>query len=386
MTLLNKLKRIDWTILFILSLFLILGTMIIFSATMDSPKFQNGNFPKKNVVFFSLGLVVMIAVSLFNYRYLLKFAWPLYGLTILLLVGIYPFGTPHNNALGWYDLKVVEFQPAELAKVVVIITIAAFLVKRRGAQLGFFRDVVPIGLVGGIPFVIIVSFPDLGNAVILLVIMIGLYWVGNIKLSHVLIGVTALSVFAGGFLYLFTNYHDQVAKVMTDMNGAHWVKRIDTFLNPDDTAKDQDQSYQFKNSKKAIGSGGLTGDGYTKGKMVHGNSIPFAYTDTVFVVVAEEFGFVGSSVLLMLYFVLLYRMIMVAMECKDLGGKYLIIGIVSFFVFQIFQHVGMLMGLMPLTGITLPFISYGGTSLLIYLISIGLVLSVRIHQDQPLEE
>lgn len=386
MTLLNKLKRLDWTILFILLLFMIAGTLIIHSATVDSPLLQNKKLPEKNVMFFGLGFIMMIGASLINYRYLMKYSWFLYGFTILLLIGIYPFGTPLNNALGWYDLKVATFQPAELAKVVVIVTIAAFLVKRQGASLTFLRDVVPMALIGGIPFAIIMSYPDLGNAVILLVVMLGLYWVGNIKLKHVLIGVTSITLVVGGFFYLFKNYHEPVAKVMTSMNGGHWVKRIDTFLNPDDQDKSQGQNYQFLNSKRAIGSGGLTGDGYLKGKMVHGNSIPYAYTDTVFAVVAEEFGFLGSAVLLMAYFVLLYRMIMIALETRELGGKYLIIGIVSFFVFQIFQHVGMLMGLMPLTGITLPFISYGGTSLLIYLISIGLVLNVRIHQDVTLDE
>jgi len=386
MTLLNKLKRLDWTILFILLLFAIIGTLMIHSATMDSDKWKGSHLPEKNVMFFVVGLMAMLGLSLVNYRYLFKWAWVIYGVGIALLIGVYPLGTFQGGAHGWYDLKVFQLQPAELMKFILIITICAYLIKRQGEKLEFVRDVLPIGLIGALPFVIIALYPDLGNAVILLVIMLGLYWIGNIKLSHVLIGGTIIAVFLGGFFFSFKYYHEQVAEVLTAVGGPHWVNRIDTFLNPDDKSKEAKQSYQAINSKKAIGSGGLTGDGYTHGKMVHSNIIPVAYTDTIFVVVAEEFGFTGSAALLMLYFVLLYRMIMIAMDSQDRGGGFLIIGIVTLYAFQIFQNIGMLLGLMPITGITLPFVSYGGSSLIMNLFAMGIVLSVRIHSDRPIEE
>ncbi|WP_438434356.1 FtsW/RodA/SpoVE family cell cycle protein [Gorillibacterium sp. sgz500922] len=383
MTLLNKLKKLDWTIVFILALFAVIGTMMIYSATLNSSKYHS--LPKKNVLFFIMGLVLMLGTSLINYRHLFKWSWWIYGIGIALLIGVYPLGKVQGGAHGWYDLKVIQLQPAELMKFILIISICAFLIKRQGEKLEFLRDVVPIGLIGGLPFVIIAIYPDLGNAVILAVLMLGLYWIGNIKLSHLLIGVSVLALLLGGFFYAFKYHHDASAKVVSDLGFQHFVKRIDTFINPDDESRSKTENYQSKNSLKAIGSGGITGDGFTEGRMVQSGSIPVVYTDTIFVVVAEEFGFVGSAALLMLYFLLLYRMIMVAMESKDRGGGYLIIGIVTLFAFQIFQNIGMLLGLMPITGITLPFISYGGSSLLVNLLGMGLVLSVRIHHDQPID-
>jgi len=161
----------------------------------------------------------------------------------------------------------------------------------------------------------------------------------------------------------------------------HWVRRIDTFLYPDQVSSDD--RHQIQNSLIAIGSGGLTGEGYLQGEYVHKRFVPLTYSDSIFVVVAEEFGFIGCSVLLLLYFLLIYRMIWIAIQCDHFSGAFLVVGIVSMFVFQAFQNIGMLLGIMPLTGITLPFISYGGSSLLINMASVGLVMSTRLYKEKP---
>ncbi|MCL6456483.1 MAG: FtsW/RodA/SpoVE family cell cycle protein [Gorillibacterium sp.] len=387
MTLVIKLKKLDWTILFLLFLLMIVSYFIITSATLNNADLHSN--AKKQVLFFIAGFFLMSCVALFDYRYIIKWAWVGYLLGILLLIGLYilpdPISVIKNGARGWYSLGSMQFQPAELMKFLLIIAISAYLVKRNGEKLGFFRDVVPIGVIGGIPFVIIALLPDLGNAVILLVVMLGLYWIGNIKFSHVLIGATAIGIIVGGFLMLFVQFHDPVSKLMTDVGGGHWVGRIETFLQPENETNAQGDGYMAKQAKQAIATGSLFGEGYKEGPNVQGGNVPFIYSDAIFVVVAEEFGFIGSSVLLMLYFFLIYRMIVIAMECADRGGGFLIIGIVSLYVFQIFQSIGMFIGLMPITGITLPFISYGGTSLLINLLAMGLVLSIKIHGDKPLE-
>ncbi|MNI59933.1 Rod shape-determining protein RodA [compost metagenome] len=144
---------------------------------------------------------------------------------------------------------------------------------------------------------------------------------------------------------------------------------------------DKDKKFQVENSIRAIGSGLLEGEGYLKGTSIHSNFIPLAYSDSIFVVIGEEFGFRGSALLLLIYFLLIYRMILISIQSVHLSGAYIVVGVASMFVFQIFENVGMLIGVMPLTGITLPFISYGGTSLLINMLSLGLVMSVRLHQD-----
>jgi len=385
MTLLTKLKRLDLTILFLLFLLMIVSYFIVDSATFTDIKLNT--YARKQVIFFVAGFFLLLCVALFDYRYILKYAWFGYIGGILLLVGLYvlpsPIALTINNARGWYNLGPLLFQPAELMKFLLIITVSAYMVKRRGEKLEFLRDVLPIGFIGLIPFAIIAMLPDLGNAVILLVIMIGLYWIGNIKFSHVLIGVTAITLVVGGFVFAFTQYHEPVSKFMENVGGRHWVGRIDTFLGQNEDA--QGSSYHSIQAKQAIATGKLSGEGYKKGPNVQGGNVPFVYSDAIFVIVAEEFGFVGSAVLLMLFFFLIYRMIVIAMECQDRGGGYLIIGIVTLYVFQIFQNIGMFIGLMPITGITLPFVSYGGTSLLINMLAMGLVLSAKIHGDKSLD-
>ena len=186
--------------------------------------------------------------------------------------------------------------------------------------------------------------PDLGNAMIFLVILLGMYWISNVKYTHVLIGTALVVMLVGGFVYTFKTYHEDIVK-MAGTKYDHWVARIDAFIDPDNVDPAVG-GYQYLRSKIAIGSGGLRGDGYLQGNSVHNNFVPVAYTDGIFVVVAEEFGFIGSSALLLLYFILIYRMILISIQSTNLAGSYMIVGIVSMYVFQIFQNIGMFLGLM----------------------------------------
>jgi rod shape determining protein RodA len=388
---LAKLKKIDWSIILILLILMAISTMLIHSATISNEKLYKLGLPKKSLIFYAIGFVVMLGTAFFDYRLLLKMSLYLYGFGILLLIGLFtPLGTEHFGAKGWYTLPLgsLEFQPAELMKLILILAIAWFLARREGEKLELKRDVLPVGFMVFIPFVLILVQPDLGNGVILLVILLALYWIGNIKFLHVLLGTVLVGVLLSSFFYLFVHFNKPITEYADKYGVSHWVDRLNTFIDPSlakDKKKAEANMYQTENSKIAIGSGSLTGQGYLQGKSLHSNHIPVAYTDSIFVVVGEEFGFRGGAVLLVLYFILIYRMIMIAMEATDLGGSYVIVGILSMYVFQIFENIGMLIGLMPLTGITLPFLSYGGTSLLINMLAIGLVMSIRVHQDAPSE-
>lgn len=377
---LAKLKRYDWFIVFLLVLFVVISCFLVYSATVDIAKF-GPDFWKKIPVNAAIGFAVFFAVSLTDFRLLLKTAPYGYIVGVLLLAALFVWGTKREGAVGWFTLPLIgDFQPAELMKVLLIIAIAAYAARNKGERLGFLRDVVPIGLIVFVPFMLVLVQPDLGNAMIFLAILLGMYWISNVKYTHVLIGMVIIVGLVGGFVYTFETYHDDIVK-MAGTKYSHWVERIDTFIDPDsvDPAR---SGYQYFRSKIAIGSGGLRGDGYLQGNSVHNNFVPVAYTDGIFVVVAEEFGFIGSSALLLLYFILIYRMILISIQSTHLAGSYMIVGIVSMYVFQIFQNIGMFLGLMPLTGITLPFVSYGGTSLLINMLSLGLVMSVKLHQEK----
>lgn len=360
---------------------MVFGTSLLYSAVYNDPKYDG--IVIKHIIFYVLGFFVLFGSALIDYRWIIKKAWYIYSLGILSLIGLYFFGSVYNGARGWYQLPGFNVQPAELVKLVLIIIIARLLAQRDGEPLLFWRDIVPIGIVTFLPFIMVFDHPDLGNAIIYLVILTAMLWIGNIKIKYVIVFFILLGIFLSGFMYLYNNYHDQLEHFLEVREKSHWLQRIDTFLRPETASFNE--KYQSENSKIAIGSGALLGEGYLQGKYVHNGSIPYSYSDSIFVVIGEEFGFIGASLLLFLYFFLLYRLILIAINAVNKSGSYVVVGVTAMFVFQIFENIGMLIGLMPLTGITLPFISYGGSSLLINMLSVGLILSVAVHQD-PLPE
>lgn len=376
---LRKLKRVDFGILIILGLLMVISVVVVRSATYGNPMYPN--YDLKQLMFFLAGFVVAVLATLFDYRFFLKYWYVLYGIGIALLVLVYFFGEERNNARSWFELPGgILFQPAEFMKLLLIMTVAALLARREGDPLSFRRDLLPIAAISLLPFVLVMIQPDLGNAVIYIVIVLGMLWIGRVKYWHVLTGLALMVAGLILFVTLFNTYNAEIKEYLSDKGKHHWYERINTYINPE-TASD-DARHQAEKSLIAIGSGGLTGDGYMKGDMKNRRFIPYPYSDSIFVVIGEEFGFQGAAVLLLLYFLLIYRMIMIAFQCTDLSGSYIIVGIVSMFVFQIFENIGMMIGLMPITGITLPFISYGGTSLLINMVCIGLVFSIRAHQPE----
>jgi rod shape determining protein RodA len=380
--LLEKIKRIDWSIVLILLLFMAISTLLIYSATVSDLKYQDKGLPQKNFYFYIFGMICFFVVTFIDFRFLIKTSKYMYMLGLFLLVAALFWGEDSNGAKMSFSLPVIHlmFQPAELMKLILIIAITSFIARRAGAKLELIRDVIPLCVIGLLPFVIVFMQNDLGNAIIYLVILLAMFWIGNIKFKYVLLGTIGIVVIITALYYFYTNNHDEIKHFLVDHGKKHWVGRIDTFLDPAHAT--DDQKFQVENSTRAIGSGSLTGDGYLKGDSIHKNFVPVAYTDAIFVVVGEEFGFVGASALLLLYFLMIYRMILISIQTLDLSGSYVIVGIVSMFVFQIFENIGMLIHLMPLTGITLPFVSYGGTSLVINMISIGIVMSIKVHQEK----
>jgi rod shape determining protein RodA len=351
--------------------------MLVYSANLDNFKVSY----TKNIFNFGVGFVCFFMVTFINFRLFVKLALYIYAFGILLLIYVLLFGVERYGSKGWIEFPFgLDFQPAELMKLILIIAITSFIARRDGAKLELIRDVIPICIMGLIPFCLVFVQNDLGNASIYIIILLGMFWIGNIKFKFVLIGTIGIAILMASFYYYYTNNHDKIVQYLTAHGKEHWISRIDPFLDPAHAT--DTQKYQVDNSERAIGSGMLTGDGFLKGDSIHKNFVPVAYTDAIFVVVGEEFGFVGASALLLLYFLLIYRIILISIQTLDLSGSYIIVGIVSMFVFQIYENIGMLIRLMPVTGITLPFVSYGGTSLIINMISIGIVMSIKVHQEK----
>ncbi|MGO4546194.1 FtsW/RodA/SpoVE family cell cycle protein [Paenibacillus sp. 2TAB23] len=375
---LNKLKKLDWGILIILVFLMVISTVVIHSATANFPKYAGSDV--KQLIFYGMGFFIAIAATLFDYRIVLKSWHVLYGIGVTMLILVYFFGAVINGARGWFKLGTMSFQPAEIVKIVLIIGIAYIMGRRQGERLTFMKDLLPIAAFSFLPFLLVMIQPDLGNAIIYLVIVLGMLWIGNVKYTHVIAGLAVVVAGLVLFVSLFNTFNQEIYDYLNDNDMGHWHKRINTFINPETaTANDKHQS---ENAQIAIGSGGLSGDGYLQGDMKNGGFVPYPYSDSIFVVIGEEFGFQGSAILLLLYFLLIYRMIIIAFKCYDLRASFIVIGIVSMYVFQVFQNIGMMIGIMPITGITLPFVSYGGTSLLLNMLSIGLVFSIKAHQEK----
>ncbi|RUT41766.1 rod shape-determining protein RodA [Paenibacillus anaericanus] len=373
----NKWKRIDWSIVIILLFFMGLSICLIHSGIAAWPKFKGSD--TRMLFYYILGFFVFFGILLVDYRILIKYHMYIFAGGILLLVSVLFIGSEVNGAKGWIKIPGVglNLQPAELFKLILILTLGALLAKKSKLGLSFWRDIVPLGLVTMIPFGMVMAQNDIGNALSYLVILLGMLWVGNIKYSHTLIILVIFTATFYGGVKAYINYHDDIATALEKSGKAHWLKRIDPWLMPETASSDA--SYHTRNAKLAIASGGMFGKGYMKGSMVQSALVPYTYSDSIIVVVGEEFGFIGVSVLILLYFILIYRLILIALECRDRAGPLIITGIVAMFLYQIFENIGMFIGLMPLTGITLPFISYGGTSLIINMVSLALVMSIRLY-------
>lgn len=383
--LLQKFKKIDGVIVLVLLALGAVSILAIYSVTEGTALYDGSHL--RMAQFYIVGFVAFIGMMFFDYRILMKYAFYVYILGILTLVLVSFVGSTKNNAQGWIEIGQLSFQPAELFKLVLIIFLSGMLMRKNGGALTFWRNIVPLALLALLPFGIVILQNDLGNGLSYIVILMGLLWIGNIKFSHALIGFSVIAVTAVSAVLGYIAYHDQIKSILEDkdkLNRPHLVARFDPWLVPDKATAAA--SYHTKNAMLAIASGGMTGEGYREGSSVQAGRVPYTYSDSIFVQIAEEFGFMGSAVLLLLYFVLIHRMILIALESKDRAGPYIIVGVVAMLLYQIFMNIGAFIGLMPLTGITLPFISFGGTSLLINMASIGLVMSVKLHGSEVEED
>ncbi|MCE3203729.1 FtsW/RodA/SpoVE family cell cycle protein [Paenibacillus sonchi] len=378
---LQRFKKIDGVIVVVLLMLMVISILSIYSVTHGR---KDDGLHIQMIKWYGVGFVAFFGLSLFDYRLLVKYAHYIYIMGVGILVVVSFVGKVKNGAKGWLEVGGLSLQPAELFKLILILALAALLVRKNKDELLFWRDVVPLSLVALLPFAVVIIQNDLGNALSYMVILVGLLWIGRMKWSHALIGLIIFGGSIFGFIYSYINYHEQMTSFLSETIGRkHFVARFDPWLVPE--LASSDDSYQTRNAKIAIASGGLSGEGYMQGGSVQSGKIPVLYTDAIFAQIAEEFGFVGAALLLLLFFILIHRMIMIALECRERAGPFLIIGIVAMLLYQIFENIGAYIGLMPLTGITLPFISYGGTSIVINMASMGIAMSVLLY-GQDVEE
>jgi rod shape determining protein RodA len=370
----SKIQQLDYLMIFVLICFMAISTFVIYSATLDTN--YNG-LHLKHMIMFSAFFVLMILVSLVDYRIMHKyFLYGLYSVGVILLALVEFFGITRNGATRWLEIAGQDFQPSEIVKVIIVIVLAKILSEREGEKLEFLRDIIPAMIIVMVPVLFVLNQPDLATSLIFIVILVGMLWIARIRMIHIAMGMVSCVIFIAfltGLYYLNQGWFSKIIK-------PYQMERISTFLNP--MGVEAEDFWHVKNSILAISTGGLSGKGFQQGEYVQNSFIPYTYADSIFVVIGEEFGFVGSSILLLLYFVLIYRMILIALNCDDYFGKYIVVGVVTMLTLQIFQNIAMHMGTMPMTGIALPFISYGGSSLLVNMVSIGLVINIKVHSEK----
>jgi rod shape determining protein RodA len=330
--------------------------VVIFSTSYSADGTDLLNF-KKQLVFSVAGIILMIFISFFDYKALKNYTGLLYILACFILVAVLFLGSLTRGTASWFDFGFFSFQPSEFVKIVVIIILAKYLAKAGDYAL---KKIMISGAYTFLLVVLIVLQPDLGSSLALVFIWFSMLAVSGVKKKYiVIILLLGLITFAGSWSFVLEGYQKE---------------RIVTFLNPQ--LDPLGSGYNVIQSMVAIGSGSIWGKGLGYGSQSQLNFLPEKHTDFIFAVVAEEMGFVGILLVLGLLAVVFHRLFKIAVEAQDNFGKFLVLGISFVLIFHVAVNVGMNMGIMPVTGIPLPFISYGGSSLISFLIMIGLVQSV----------
>ena len=360
------LKNIEWSILVCVVILIVIGCVALYSATQST---QHDELVKQ-LIWLGISIPIVIAIISIDYGLIIKAAPIGYGLMLILLIGVL-FTTPINGATSWFIIGSVSIQPAEFAKIFVILTLALVISKIQEEGKSEISNPFKLGLsllVVAVPVLLIVRQPDYGTAIAFFIATIFMLFASGIDKKYIIIA-TALIVVILPVMY----FH-----VLPE----HAKTRIDVFLNPD--IDPRGSGYNIIQSKLAIGSGQLLGMGIKQGNQTQLGYLYPKTTDFIFSVIGEEMGFIVAGAIIILYVVLITKIIYIAKTAKDDKGSYIAIGVAGVFVFHMVENIGMTMGLLPITGVPLPFVSYGGSSLLTNLILIALVLNISGRRKKSL--
>ncbi|BDG48368.1 MULTISPECIES: FtsW/RodA/SpoVE family cell cycle protein [Parageobacillus] len=370
-------SKLDYNLLFILFLMAIVSAIAIHSAEVTLPeKLQNVNFAYKQLQWYAIGAGVIALTMIIDYDRFFQIAWYLYGFGMLLLLGLelnVPGTVTIKGATSWYKLPGGNFQPSELMKIFMIIVLSRIIVNHREkypepTMKDDFRLLGKITLTLLPPLILLMKQPDLGMSMVFVAITGSLVLVSGIR-WRIIFGIVFSALMVVAILvFIFFRFPDFFHKYILE---DYQLNRFYGWLAPYEYSNEQ--GFQLIRSLLAIGSGELYGKGLGNLQVY----LPEAHTDFIFGVISEQFGFIGASIVISLFFLLVYRMVHIALESNDLYGSYLCAGVIGMITFQVFQNVGMTIGLLPITGLPLPFISYGGSSLATYMLAIGLVLNVH---------
>jgi rod shape determining protein RodA len=362
----SVLRRMDWVLVLVVAGLSAIGTLLVWSATQPSllaAGLDPRTYLKKQLLWVVIGLFLMLGVSFIDSRQLRSLAPFVYGATLLgLLAVLTPVGSDINGAHAWISLPGgFQVEPSEFAKVALVLIVAAVFSEARGATPGLRSVLVALACAAPLMALVVIE-PALGVAMVLSVVTVGMIVLSGTKLRiiAVLAAIVGVAVAAAGGLHLLKSYQ---------------LTRFTSFLHP--SADLAGAGYNAAQAKIAVGSGGMFGTGLFHGQLVAGNFVPSQQTDFIFTVAGEELGFVGTITIVVLLGIVILRALRIATRADDLFGMLVASGVAIWFAFQSFVNIGMTIGIMPITGLPLPFLSYGGSAVFADMIAIGMLQSVH---------
>jgi rod shape determining protein RodA len=347
-----------------------IGLVMAYTNSLENGRLslQAGTTFSRGLMWAGIAIVMFLIATAFDYKWLKTFAWPLYGFQIGLLLLTLAIGDGVSGAARWVRIGDITFQFSELAKVLMIIVLANYLGSRQG-KLDSLPAVLGACLLVGPPLALVMMQPDLGTSLVFAAILAGMLWMSGASLKWLLaLGAIGVALIPFAWNNLLRDYQKA---------------RLESFLNPQVDV--QGSGYQLYQAQIAVGSGGWIGKGLTNGTQGQGDYLPVQTTDFVFAVLAEELGFIGAIVLFVLFGMLIWRLLVGGWRSKDPFGTMFAAGMASMILFQVVVNVGMVLGVAPITGIPLPFVTHGGASLVSMAIGLGIMQSINIRQNTRAE-
>ena len=357
----GKLFEINWAFVLLILLVGLIGVGMLYSVEGGAWN----PYAARHALRLGVGLIAMVVIALFPPRFWMGIAYPAFLGALVLLIGVELIGTTAMGAQRWIDIGPIRMQPSEIMKIALVLALARYYHDLPEEKVSSLGGLIIPALMIAVPMGLIIKQPDLGTSLLLaatgvvIVFLAGLSW-------KVIIGSGVLGGIAGGFFFQYGLQDYQRRRIMT-------------FLNPEEDP--MGAGYHILQSKIALGSGGMTGKGYMEGTQAHLNFLPEKQTDFIFTMLGEEFGFIGGLVVLSLYALILANCIMIATSCRSVFLRLVVMGVATTFSLYVFINVGMVMGMLPVVGVPLPMISYGGTVMMTVLIGLGLILGAHVHRD-----
>jgi len=365
----NKILKVDWVLLLSAMLLLGIGLAVLYSISMAAPSEGSLSIFWRQLIFAAIGMVAMVFFAATNYQNLKYQSTSIYFATLLVLIFVLVFGKSVRGTAGWIGIGSFHIQPVEIAKLSMIIFLASFISQKK-MELGEAGRLIASLILCGIMILLVIKQPDFGSAMVLIGIWVGMTLVSGVSTKKIAIMIVAAIIISTvGWFRMQPYQKDRIMNIVSpssmDLKGA---------------------GYNVNQSMIAVGSGGVAGKGIGHGSQSQLNFLPEKHTDFIFASIAEELGLLGSVFVIGLFGIMFYRMRIIAMSAPDNFGFLVVIGIMLMFFVQVWENIGMNIGIMPVTGIPLPLLSYGGSSLIVVMASIGILSSINSRRETTISQ